>query len=307
METKRGSRAKKIFDHKIVALIPAYNEERHIGSVVLKAYTQVDTVIVVDDGSCDATAGIARAAGATVVRLEENCGKGVALGAGFRKASRLDFDVLVCLDGDGQHLPEELSQVIEPVCLGEADLVIGSRYLETTSDVPRHRIWGHRFFNWLTGWTSGTPASDSQSGFRAFSRKAVDLISFQSDSFEVESEMQFLASELQLRVKEVPITIRYDDEPKRPVVQHGFIVLNGILRLIGQYRPLLFFGVTGVLMMAVGAAWGIKVVDIYSKTQDLAVGYALISVFLVIIGSISFSTGIILHSVRGLLLELARR
>ena len=307
METKIGRYSDKIFDHKIVALIPAYNEERHIGSVVLMTRIQIDTIIVVDDGSCDATADIARAAGAIVVCLEKNMGKGAALCAGFLKASELDVDVLVCIDGDGQHLPEELGRVIEPICMGEADLVIGSRYLEATSNVPRHRIWGHILFNWITRWSSGTGSSDSQSGFRAFSRAAVDLISFQSEGFSVESEMQFLASEHNLRVKEVPITIRYDDKPKRPVVRHGFMVLNGILRLIGQYRPLLFFGVSGFLVMLFGAAWGLGVVGIYGETQNLAVGYALISVFLVIIGGISLSTGIILHSMRGLLLDLVGR
>ena len=307
MGTKNSSYANKIIDHKVVALIPAYNEDCHIGSVVLKARNLVDTIIVVDDGSNDATVDIARAAGAIVVCLKENMGKGVALCAGFQKASELDVDVLVCIDGDGQHLPEELGRVIEPVCAGEADLVIGSRYLEATSHVPHLRIWGHILFNWITRWASGTQSSDSQSGFRAFSRAAVELISFQSEGFSVESEMQFLAREHNLRVMEVPITIRYDDKPKRPVWQHGLLVLNGILRLTGQYRPLLFFGGFGFLAMLFGAAWGVWVVNIYSNTQNLAVGYALISVFFVIIGSISLSTGIILHSMRGLLLDLAGR
>jgi len=159
----------------------------------------------------------------------------------------------------------------------------------------------------ITRWSSGTQSSDSQSGFRAFSRAAVELLSFQSNGFSVESEMQFLAREHGLRVMEVPITVRYDDEPKRPVWQHGLLVLNGILRLTGQYRPLLFFGLSGLILMVVGAAWGVWVVNIYGNTKTLAVGYALISVFLVIIGSISLSTGIILHSMRGLLLELAKR
>ena len=192
MGIKNGSIASTLVKHKVALLIPAYNEECHIGSVVLKARNLVDRIIVVDDGSDDATADIARAAGAIVVCLKENMGKGVALCAGFKKAGELDVDVLVCIDGDGQHLTEEVGLVIEPICLGEADLVIGSRYLEATSNVPQHRIWGHRFFNLITRWSSGTQSSDSQSGFRAFSRAAVELLSFQSNGFSVESEMLYL-------------------------------------------------------------------------------------------------------------------
>lgn len=291
---------------RIIALIPAFNEERHIGSVVLKARPQVDTILVVDDGSKDGTAAVAQAAGADVLCLDHNMGKGAALEAGFRQASRLNPDVVVCIDADGQHLPEQLSQVVEPICSGAADIVIGSRYLSDCENVPRLRILGHRFFNWLTRWASGTPTTDSQSGYRAFSRRAVELLSFHSSSFSVESEMQFLAKEHNLVVKEVPITIRYDDRPKRPVIQHGLIVLNGILRLVGQYRPLLFFGVSGFLLMLAGAGWGVWVVNTYRTSGELAVGYALISIFLVIIGSIGMSTGIILHSIRGLLIDLIR-
>jgi glycosyltransferase involved in cell wall biosynthesis len=231
----------------IVAVIPAYNEERYIGSVVLKTRKQVDAVIVVDDGSTDLTAEIAEAAGAVVVRHEGKQGKGTALNTGFRRVRELEPAAVVMLDADGQHRPEEVPQVLAPVLRGEADLVVGSRYLQKGSGVPRHRIWGHRVFNLLTRVASGVGASDSQSGFRAFSPGAAQTISFRSDGFSVESEMQFLAKEHGLRLVEVPITADYVEEAKRPVISHGLMVLNGVLRLIGQYRPLVFFGVPGHL------------------------------------------------------------
>ena len=134
----------------IVVLIPAYNEERYIGSVVLKARRYAEAVIVVDDGSTDATAEIAEAAGAVVVRHAENRGKGAALNSGFRRARGLDPQALVVLDADGQHRPEEMGQVLSPILSGEADIVVGSRYLDRRSIVPRHRIWGHRVFTGLT-------------------------------------------------------------------------------------------------------------------------------------------------------------
>jgi hypothetical protein len=163
--------------------------------------------------------------------------------------------------------------------------------------VPRHRVWGHRVFNGLTNTLSGTRVTDSQTGYRAFSPRAAETINFASDGFAVESEMQFLARQHELKVAEVAINIDYVDKPKRPVAAHGVMVLNGILRLVGQYRPLLFFGVPGM---------GLMVVDIYRHSQVLAVGYALISIFLCIVGSLSLFTGIMLHSIRGLLIELVQ-
>jgi glycosyltransferase involved in cell wall biosynthesis len=292
---------------KVVIIIPAYNEERFIGSVVLKARHHARIVIVIDDGSTDSTAAIAAEAGALVVRHSINQGKGVAISSGFKQARQYDPEVVVMLDADGQHLPEEIEKVTEPILSGQADIVIGSRYLENTSIVPRHRILGHWVFNWLTRLSSGVLATDSQSGYRAFSRAAVDKIDFHSTGFAVESEMQFIAREFGLRVVEVPITIRYTDKAKRPVIAHGLIVLNGILRLMGQYRPLLFFGAPGTVMLVAGIIMGVVVVDIYARIQILAVGYVMISVLLSIVGMLLLSTGITLHSIRGLLTDFVSR
>jgi len=289
----------------IVALIPAYNEERYIGSVVLKTRKHVDTVIVVDDGSTDLTAEIAEAAGAVVVRHEGKQGKGTALSTGFRRIRELDPAAVVMLDGDGQHLTEEVPQLLAPVLRGEADLVIGSRYLNgSESGVPRNRVWGHWVFTTLTNLLSGKRTTDSQSGFRAFSPRAIECIRFSSEGFSVESEMQFLAKQHNLRLAEVIITANYVEKSKRPVVKHGLLVLDGVLHIIGQYRPLLFFGLGGLALLLVGLIWGGWVVIIYQRTTQLAVGYALISILLTIVGSLGLFVGIILHSVRGLLLEL---
>jgi glycosyltransferase involved in cell wall biosynthesis len=288
---------------KIAIVIPAYNEERFIGSVVLKARRYAKSVIVVDDGSTDSTAEIAAQAGAQVVRHPKNLGKGAALNSGFKIVREAAPQVVVMLDGDGQHHPEEVEKVIEPILSDKADIVIGSRYLENTSDVPRQRIMGHWAFNWLTRLSSGTKSTDSQSGFRAFSPAALGKIDFFSPGFSVESEMQFIAKQNKLRLVEVPITIHYTDKPKRPVFLHGMGVLNGILRLMGQYRPLLFFGVPGAILLTSGILLGIYVVNIYSRFKTLAAGYAMISVLLSIIGMLLLSTGITLHSIRALLID----
>jgi glycosyltransferase involved in cell wall biosynthesis len=292
---------------RVMAVIPAYNEERFIGSVVLKARKFAGQVIVVDDGSTDATAEVARDAGATVVQHRQNRGKGAALTTAFNLAQKHQPDVVVMLDADGQHRPEELAQVIDPVLQGDADIVVGSRYLTGDCDVPKHRIWGHWAFNTLTNLISGVSSSDSQSGFRAFSPHALGTLSIHSDGFSVESEMQFIAKQNHLRLVEVPVTIRYTDKPKRPVMAHGLRVLNGVLRLVGQYRPLLFFGVPGMVVLLSGFGMGMLVVNIYNRMQQLAVGYAMLSVLLTLVGMLSLSTGIILHSVRGLLIDQYER
>ncbi|NJK78798.1 MAG: glycosyltransferase family 2 protein [Chloroflexaceae bacterium] len=290
-----------------VAVIPAYNEARLIGSVILKARKHFATIIVVDDGSSDDTAEIAHTAGALVVRHETNRGKGAAINTGFLTARGLSPDVVVMMDADGQHLPDEAPAVMAPILRGDADIVIGSRYMQRRSNVPTHRVWGHQVFNFMTSHTSGVMVTDSQSGYRAFSKAALYAITFSSSGFSVESEMQYLARDYNLRVIEVPITILYHEKPKRHVVAHGMKVLNGMLQLIGQYRPLLFFGVPGLLVLVVGLLWGLWVVDIYSRTLQLATGYALISAILVIVGTLSLFTGIMLHSIRAMILEALRK
>jgi glycosyltransferase involved in cell wall biosynthesis len=322
--------------YRVVALIPAFNEDRFIGSVILKTFDYVDQVVVVDDGSLDKTVGVAEAAGAMVIQHGINLGKGHALNTGLAKVKEMDPDAVVVLDADGQHDPSEIPGLVLKVLgcdssesanqkyLGHsssheedhenslidsfprADIVIGSRYLENVSEVPKHRILGHWVFNKLTRFASGVNATDSQSGFRAFSPRALEVLSFSSGGFSVESEMQMLAHEHGLLVVDTPITVVYREKPKRNVFHHGMQVLTGVLRLIGQYRPLLFFGVPGVILLLLGLSWGGYVVEIFRRLQVLAVGYTMLSLLLSISGLVILSTGIILHSVRGLLVDILR-
>ena len=288
----------------VVALIPAYNEERFIGSLVLAARPHVDYVIVIDDGSADRTTDIARSAGALVVRHEVNQGKAAAVNTGFQYIRSLAPAAMIMLDGDGQHCADDIPAVLAPVLDGVADIVVGSRFLSVKSDIPAYRQFGQHGLTFVTNLASGVRVSDSQSGFRAFSAAALDRLSFSQGGFSIESEMQFLILDHELRVAEVPIRVIYAEPAKRNPVSHGMQVLNGILRLVGQTRPLLFFGSLGFLTLSAGVLLGLVITRIYVQTQQLAVGYGLITVILCVLGVVLLFVGILLHSTRGMLLDL---
>jgi len=291
----------------LIVIIPAHNEDRFIGSIVLKTQCHAADIIVVDDGSTDATAAVAQAAGARVVRHERNLGKSAALNSGLELARAQSPRALIFLDGDGQHQPEDIPHLVAPVLAGEADMVVGSRYLERRNAAPRWRQAGQLALTAFTNMLSATPLSDSQSGFRAFSPQALAQLQFSQPGFTAESEMQFLARQHAWKVLEVPVGMIYAEGPKRNPVSHGMGVVDGSLRLAGQARPLLFFGTSGTVILLAGLALGWYVVRIYSATLQLAVGYALITVLLTLVGMLTLFTGIILHSIRGLLLQVAAR
>ncbi len=290
-------------ENRVLVVVPAYNEDRFIGSVVVKLRSKGYPVLVVDDGSTDSTAEVASAAGARLVRHDANLGKAAALRSAIEFARRQDVRALVVIDGDSQHDPAEVSQVLAPILTGDADMVVGSRFAGILNPVPRWRIAGQRALSLATNLGSGLRVTDTQSGFRAFSRRALDEMELRGDGFSVESEMQFEAQARGWRVLEVPIHVHYQLGAKRNPVWQGVLTLDGILRVISQRRPLLFFSLPGMLTLLVGLALGLHVVDVYQETLQLGVGLALITVLLCIVGIIAVFVGIMLHAIRGLLRE----
>lgn len=293
-------------ERPVIALIPAYNEERFIGSLVLAAKAYVDLVVVVDDGSRDRTTEIARRAGGMVIRQSINQGKAAAVNAGFTYVRQLNPRAVVMLDGDGQHHADDIPAVLAPILSGAADLVIGSRFLEVRSKIPGYRQVGQHGLTLVTNIASGMPVGDSQSGFRAFSADALQYISFSQGGFSIESEMQFLAREHGLQVIEVPIKVVYEEPAKRNPFAHGMEVIRGIMRLVGQTRPLLFFGGAGLMLLTAGIVLGLSVAHTFLTTGRLAVGQGLITEILCVVGVVLSFAGVILHSTRNMLLELQR-
>ena len=279
---------------KIVAAIPAFNEEKYIGTIVLKTRQYVDETIVVDDGSSDQTATIARLAGATVVRHEQNKGYGATIKTLLAEAKKKDAGILVLLDGDFQHNPDEIPELIKPISEG-FDLVIGSRQ-QQKKNIPGYRRIGLGVIARFSRVLSGENLSDSESGFRVFSRKAIDLLELQENGMAISAETISRATEKGLKITERPISIRYteDGSTLNPVV-HGLGVLGRIIAMISERRPLFFFGVGGAILVVFGLIAGTRAAGIVLEGGGALNGWALVSALLLVIGVFSGFTGIILN------------
>ena len=192
---------------RISVIIPAYNEEKRIGKVLQRIPEFVDEVIVVDDGSNDRTSEVARKFGVEVIRLERNEGKGKAMSEGIKAANG---DIIVFMDADGQHRPEEIIKLVEPIVNGEADFVIGSRLIKAQGERPLIRKISNFITTYLIRLKLGISVRDTQSGFRAIRREFLPEI--ESKRYEVETEVLIKAVKKGARVKEVPVSMIYGVE-----------------------------------------------------------------------------------------------
>ncbi len=290
---------------RIIAGLAAYNEEEYIGTMVLGTRSFVDEVIVVDDGSSDRTARFATLAGARVIRHKENLGKGKAIQTILGEAKKIDVDVVVLLDADCQHNPDEIPRLLEPIKKGEAELVNGSRFLGKKSKIPLYRMIGQHILTLSTNLCSGTSITDSQSGFRALSRKAINSIKLIENGMGVESEMILKAKESNLRIKEVPIGCRYDvNGSSFNPVSHGFRVFGTILYQLQRKHPLLYFGILGLILLSFGGILSLQTFYAYNILGQFWIGKAMIAILMLLIGIFAMFTGLILNSVSIMIKEL---
>jgi hypothetical protein len=286
----------------IVACIPAFNEEKTIAKVVLQARRYVDEVVVCDDGSTDMTADIAERLGATVVRHAKNLGYGAAIQSLFKRARKLNADVLVTLDADGQHDPAEISNVVKPVVDGVADIAIGSRFADRRLAVaiPWYRRAGIKLITKLVNNGSNRGILDAQSGFRAYNRKSLETLTMFENGMGVSVEVLMDATRRGLKICEVPCSCRYQTEVETSThnpVRHGLDVVGSILKLVIEDKPLIMLGIPGILCLTTGAAFGVWMLQIYAIAHQITTNIALASIGFMMIGFFCLSTAITLYAI----------
>lgn len=289
--------------------MPAFNEEKYIAKTIIGCGKYVDKVVVVDDGSSDATAEIAKALGATVISHPKNRGYGAALQTIFRTAREMNADSMVIIDSDGQHNPVEIPKLLEPLNNG-ADLVIGSRFLNGNGDnIPPYRKVGMKVLDEATNFVGGIHVSDTQSGFRAYGKKAIEKIRFKGNDMSAGSEILMQIKDHDLKFEEVEIHCNYNVEKasNQNPVSHGVRVLAQIISDIELRKPLYYFTVPGFVLMVIGLCIGINFLELWRTGGQLPFGPTLFMIMATLIGTFSAFTGIILHSTSRLISESKKR
>lgn len=282
---------------RVVVGIPALNEERTIAKVVVQSKKHGDKVLVVDDGSKDDTALIAENLGAVVLRHEKNLGKGAAIRDCFDWAKKTGADVLVTLDGDGQHDPSRIPVLVDTLQATGADVVIGGRTARPP-DMPRYRWLGERALDLATQVKIGERIVDAQSGFRAYSRRAIENLVAAEFGMGVDSETIIRAHRAGMKIVEVPITAHYaglKSSSHNPVM-HGLDVVFSLVKFVSIRHPLLFYGGFSAIAFIVALVFGYQTIDYYQKWGRVITNLALVSVAAGILGFLALFTGIILFT-----------
>ena len=291
---RRGARA------RVAVLIPCYNEELTVGSVVAQFRAELPgaEVYVFDNNSTDGTARAALAAGARV-RSEPRQGKGYVVQTMFRE---VDADAYLMVDGDGTYPAGAARDLLAPVLSGEADMVVGSRLdARSRSDFRAANRWGNRLVLRLLNSIFRVRLTDILSGYRAFNRRFVKGVPLFGGGFEVETELTIKAVERGFRVVEVPVDLTRRPEGSHSKIKFfrdGLIILNTVLALFRDYKPLTFFGALGLALFAAGLVPGAVVVFEFWETGLVPrLPSAVLAVGLVLCGLLSLTVGLVLHTI----------
>ncbi len=283
--------------------IPAFNEEHSIARIIIEAQKYADTVIVCDDGSSDLTGKIAERLGADVIRHEENSGYGAAIKSLFSRALESGADVLVTLDGDGQHTATEIPQVIDPIIKGNSDVVIASRFIDDkgTAEMPFYRKVGAKVITKLVNNSSRKGVSDSQSGFRAYNRQALERLNVSEVGMGASVQILLDASKHNLRISEVTGTCKYETgdistSTENPIT-HGLGLIMSIVKLVVEDKPIMFLGLPGIICLIMGALFGVWLMNLYVDLGRIVTNVALASIGFLLLGCFMISTAITLYAI----------
>ncbi|MDE1817953.1 MAG: glycosyltransferase family 2 protein [Thaumarchaeota archaeon] len=284
--------------------IPAYNEEKMIGDIVKRSLQHSDKVIVIDDGSSDNTAQIAKQSGATVISHQKNQGYGAAVITLFDRARQENADIMIMVDGDGQHDPEQIPLLVNTLQENDVDIVIGSRFLDDKSKTPRYRKRGIKIITSAANFGADFKVSDAQSGFRAYSKRAIELIHPTETGMSVSTEILLKISNKGLSIAEVPITVSYNGKTSTEhSVPHGIAVLMNTLKFISVKHPIPFYGFPGVALVIIGSVLGYQFLDTYLNKHAVFLGSLMASIILFLVGTIFCVTAVILFSMATLIRE----
>ena len=287
-----------------IVCIPAYNEEIKIKDVIKKALLHADEVVVCDDGSSDNTAALAKKAGATVVSHKTNQGYGAAISTLFDYCRKNNAEIMVTLDGDGQHNPDQIPDLINVIIKHNVDVVIGSRSLKDDKNLPSYRKTGIKIITSTINSATNLKVTDSQSGFRAYSKTAIDLIRPTESGMSVSTEILLKISNNGLSIIEVPITVSYDGNTSTEhPVKHGTHVIGSTLKYVSIRHPMYFYGLPGILLFISGLIMGVSFLDGYLDfdTPKVLYGLMLGSIISILLGSMMIITSILLFTMANLI------
>ena len=285
-----------IWNNSGLVAIPAYNEEESIGDTLdeLSDFWPKNRTLVVDDGSEDKTADFALNAGADkVVSHKRNMGVGATFMTGIRNAISMNADVVVTVDADSQFDSKQIPELIVPILNHQLDVVIGSRFLgKLPKEMPRIKNIGNKIFSKIVSWLISQKLSDTQTGFRAYSKEALLNVSIVNDftyTQEVLIDLKFKG----LQIGEIPVKVTYDEKRKSRVVKSIFNyttrALSIIIRTLAFHRPIFAFGIFGAILIGGGVlAKIITIMNIFERgvSPGLSTGF-------IILGVVSFMMGIL--------------
>lgn len=255
-----------------VAIIPALDEEAHVGKVVEAVVAQQIRCLVIDDGSSDRTAQVARAAGAVVVSMRRNAGLGRAMRRGYEEAMDGPEQIIVQLDADGQYDPAEIGRLVAPIREGTADMVLGSRFEDLRYRMPLLKRLGNRAFSWVLRRLTKADVTDGQTGFRAMHREVLDSCR-PTNEFTYTQEMIIRAAKEGFRIKSVPVAFhrRYDEHSRlfTHPVSFAFKAWWIIIRTLRDYHPFRFFFWPGLAMLLAALGLGAFVAAHVAETGGI--------------------------------------